>query len=94
MAPHGTRYACTFLVTTTVASGAADLAHRIGASLLPVVTARHGDHFVVTIEPEIEIDRAAKRRVSSERAVAEYANRLEPVVLRHSEQWLGWFAPD
>jgi hypothetical protein len=43
------------------------------------------------VEEELPVDRAIPRREVADRAVHEFARRLEACVLRDPAQWQGWF---
>jgi lauroyl/myristoyl acyltransferase len=74
-----------------LAPGAPALADMTGATLLPVFAFRDESGVVeVTVEPPIEIRSGAPREAAVAHAVRSYAAVLEPYVLRHPGQWLGW----
>lgn len=76
----------------SLAPGAPSLAHRSGAALLPVFPVRNeAGGFTVFVEPPLTVDRSIDRREASVAAIREYAGRLEPYVLAHPGQWMGWF---
>ena len=76
----------------TIGTGAADLAYRCGAVLLPVFTLRmdNGDCKVIVDRPLVCPTDASRREVALSVA-HEYARRLEPYVCAHPDQWVEWF---
>ena len=69
--------------------GAPVLARRTGAALLPVFAFRDpSDGLTLTIEAPLEVP---DREDSAAVAVAQYAERLTPYVLKYPGQWSGWF---
>lgn len=75
----------------SLAPGGPALAYMTGATLLPVFAFRDDSGAInVTVEPPIELDRAAPRDEAVAQAIRTYVARLEPYVLKHVGQWLGW----
>lgn len=74
-----------------LATGAADLAYRSGADLLPVFV-RRDETGVITVEIEapLPVDRNLTRRDSSAAAARAFAERQAVHVRAQPEQWLGW----
>lgn len=71
-----------------IAPGAAVLARRTGAALLPVFTARVGpDRYRVTIGSDLRADGQS----TVEELVQGFARAQEPEILRDPGQWRGWF---
>ena len=77
------------------ALGAPSLAWRGNAGLLTAYVLRLGSfrHRLV-IEEEIPVDTALPRRRFAERAVHEFAARLERSIRRHPGDWQAWFYPE
>ncbi len=74
-----------------LAPGAAVLAHRTGATLLPAFAFRdESGVLTVTVGPPVAVAHDAARETAVADAAREYATRLEPYVLRYPGQWLGW----
>ncbi len=74
-----------------LASGAPALAHSAGSTLLPLSVVRTAPgRYRAAIEPPLPLDPEAPRKEAVPAAAHAYARRLEPVVLRHPEQWQGW----
>ncbi|MBT5413153.1 MAG: hypothetical protein HOK81_00995, partial [Rhodospirillaceae bacterium] len=74
-----------------LATGAADLAHRSGAPLLPVFVWRdEPGEIAVEIEAPLPVDRAAPRPKSGAAAANAFAERQAIHVRARPEQWLGW----
>ena len=74
-------------------TGAPALAHRTGAVLLPIATMRVGvNRYQVVIEPPIGADRSLLRGEFRQRAVREYAARLDRRVRLNPGSWRGWSA--
>ena len=72
-----------------LAPGAPVLARRTGATLLPVFAFRDpSDGLMLTVEAPLEVP---DREDSAAVAVAQYAERLVPYVLKYPGQWSGWF---
>jgi len=82
--------------TLALGSGPVDIAYKSGAPLITAHTIRTAvNRYRVICDPELEIRRDLPRREAAALALAEYAKRLEPLVLAHPEQWSGWrFLPD
>ncbi len=77
--------------TLKLALGAPSIAHMTGAALLPVFAFREDDGVVgVTFGPPIAIATDRPRAEAVADAARRYAAILEPHVLRHPTQWLGW----
>ena len=76
----------------TIGTGAADLAYRCGAVLLPVFTLRmdNGDCKVIVDRPLVCPTDASRREVALSVA-HEYVRRLERYVCAHPDQWVEWF---
>jgi KDO2-lipid IV(A) lauroyltransferase len=74
------------------ALGAPSLAWRENAGLVTAYALREGPfRYRVVIEEEMAVDRDLARRCFAERAVHEFAGRLERCILRHPADWHGWF---
>lgn len=74
-----------------LATGAADLAYRSGAALLPVMVLRDEAGLItVEIQAPIAIDRDKTRQDSSAAAARGFAERQTDHVRARPEQWLGW----
>ncbi len=74
-----------------LAIGAPNLAHKLGAALLPVFTVREpGGAFRVAVEPAIAAAHGGARGPALTRAAAAYARLLEGYVARYPGQWTGW----
>lgn len=74
-----------------LAPGGPALAHMTGAALLPVFAFRSAEGVIeVTVEAPIAMRADAPRDAAVAQAVGAYAAILEPYVLRHPDQWLGW----
>ncbi len=73
------------------ASGAPALAWRTGAVLFTTYAIRESAfQYRVIIEEPIQVERALVRRESVERAVGQFARRLERHIARHPANWQGW----
>lgn len=74
-----------------LAPGGPALAYMTGATLLPVFAFRDDAGVIdVTVEPPIEIASTASRGEAETQAMKCYVAKLEPYVVRHLGQWLGW----
>jgi len=74
-----------------LAPGAAVLAQRSGAALLPVFAWRDEDEgLTVAIEAPLVVGTDGDGRVLAEAVVRDYAARLVPQVLSRPGQWTGW----
>jgi len=74
-----------------LAPGAAVLARKTGAALLPVFAFRNDTGVIeVSVEPPIATDAGVSRDQAVAETVRRYAAILEPYVLRYPGQWLGW----
>ncbi|MCP5371090.1 MAG: hypothetical protein H6907_05090 [Hyphomicrobiales bacterium] len=70
-----------------LASGAADLALRAGAPLLPVIVVREADGtLAATVGAPLDLDGAADRDGRGAAAAREFARRIEPAALAHPAQ--------
>lgn len=74
-----------------LAPGAPEMAQLTGARLLPLfaIEERPG-RFRIRIEPPLDIPADQPRAAAVEAAMQAYLQRLEPYVLNHPDQWLGW----
>jgi lauroyl/myristoyl acyltransferase len=77
------------------ALGAPSVAWRADAGLITAYVLREGPfrHRMVVEEP-IAVDRTVDRKRFAERAVHEFASRLERCIVRHPADWQGWFYLD
>ena len=76
-----------------IAPGAATIAHRTGAALIPAMTTREGRwRYRVSLGPPIEVDRTLSRRQASEQATAAFGQLLEQAVAAHPGDYNGWWA--
>lgn len=74
-----------------LAGGAASLALRTGAGLLPVWTVRASDGtFVTTVAPALEATNRSDRAGSEMAMTAAYAETLARVVADHPDEWQAW----
>jgi len=74
------------------APGAPGLAWRMGSALLPLHVVRDGPlDYRIVIDKEIELDRKVDKAVFIDRAVGEFARRLEQRVLQHPADW-AWYS--
>jgi predicted LPLAT superfamily acyltransferase len=77
------------------ALGAPSLAWRHDAGLVTAYAVREGPfHYRVIVEEEMAVDRDIPRRRFAERAVHQFAGRLERAVLCHPADWQAWFYLD
>jgi KDO2-lipid IV(A) lauroyltransferase len=71
-----------------VSPGAIDLALHTGAPVIPIITRRRGfDHFEVTIEPPLEMERTGDPRADRRVNTARLIRRFEPHLRRDPAQW-------
>ena len=74
-----------------MACGAPRLALMTNAALLPVYTVRTAPgQFDVVVGAPLKLDRQGERDVAINSVLREYAERLEPYVLRYPWQFLSW----
>lgn len=74
------------------APGAPGLAWKMGSALLPLQVVRQGPlAYRVVIDEEIAIDRNVGKAAFIDRAVSEFAKRLEQRVLEHPADW-AWYS--
>jgi lauroyl/myristoyl acyltransferase len=74
------------------ALGAPSLAWMEGAELLTVYPLRTGPfQYRVVVDEPIAVDRSAPRKEFARQALAEFAARLERLIIAHPAQWQGWF---
>ncbi|MBI2305021.1 MAG: hypothetical protein HYU86_09805 [Chloroflexi bacterium] len=74
---------------STLPTGAADLALRTGAVLLPIFSVRHADdRWVVYIEPPISTNSATNRQEAMEHCVAQVKCAMESYIRRYPHQWV------
>lgn len=80
--------------TRSFATGAPSLAWSEGASLLMVHCFRTAPlRYRVVIDEPLDVDRSIGRKQFAERAVGEFARRLEAVIRERPEDWQGWTYP-
>lgn len=73
------------------ALGSPSLAWLEGSGLLPVYAIRLAPfHYKVMVEGEIHVNQGISRRDFAGQALAEYAHRLERLILAHPADWQGW----
>ena len=73
------------------ALGAPSLAWLEGAELLTVYPLRIAPfHYRVVIDEPIAADRSAPRKAFAQQALAEFAERLERLIVAYPAQWQGW----
>lgn len=78
--------------TRPVPTGAAAIAHRSGATLIPAVSFREGPmRYRVQLGPPIEVDRSLPRREATRLAVMEFGRRMEAAIGDHPADWGGWW---
>jgi lauroyl/myristoyl acyltransferase len=93
MGPNGARrYTLPFLGGhITLANGAAALAHRTGAALLPVFTVQTDDgSYVTTVEAPLQRTTDADSSDPEEQLIAYGVRLLESSVSRFPDQFNGW----
>ena len=81
------------VLTTSLelATGAPSLAWSEGAALLTVSAHREAPFsYRIEVDEEIPVDRSLTRKSFAERAVEEFARRLEARIRRHPSDWQGW----
>jgi lauroyl/myristoyl acyltransferase len=77
------------------ALGAPSLAWLEGAELLTVYALRTGPfQYRVVIDEPIAVDRSAPRKAFAAQALAQFAGRLERLILSYPGQWQGWLYRD
>jgi lauroyl/myristoyl acyltransferase len=78
--------------TLELATGAPDFAQRSGAALLPVFTVRDNATGIirVVVDPPITAPTGMEKVEQYAAMTQEFADRLEPYVLAHPEQWRDW----
>lgn len=75
-----------------IATGAPALAWKTGARLLPVFVVQDAEtgRFDLLIDEPLPVSQTAFRGEAEKCAVMQYLTKLEPYVLEHPAQWLGW----
>ena len=72
-----------------VEAGAAQIALRTGAPLLPVFVIREPDNGLqLRIEPPLDLERSGDPQEELQRAVQQIARCLEPIIRDHPDQWI------
>ena len=75
----------------SLAPGAPSLAWKTGATLLTIGLYRKDfDRYGLRVDPPIEVDQAADRKIAVRRAASMFAERLQERVVAHPEDWHGW----
>jgi lauroyl/myristoyl acyltransferase len=83
--------------TIRLATGAPSLALASGAPLLPVFSVQTGPGaYDVVVEPPLRDDAPPERAAGDRHRLVDaltrdYARLLEPYVLRHPQDWSGWY---
>ncbi len=73
------------------APGAPSIAWLENAALFTVYALRVGPyHYRVVVDREIPVEREIPRKRFAEQAVAEFARRLERLIIDHPADWQGW----
>ena len=74
-----------------IAPGAAVLASKTGAALIPVFTVRPSSgRYRINLGPAIDVSTKLSREVAVHEAARSYVRQLEPYVLEYPGQWIDW----
>ena len=74
-----------------LAPGAPSLAWKTGAALITIGLYRKGfDRYGLRVDPAIEVNRTADRKIAVRRAASVFTERLQQRVAAYPEDWYGW----